>query len=98
MATDKRFHDVKTNWNTLYGITGEVVMMERFFAEAAPNQVLKGATSAFLNTKKLVKEIELVHQTVSFTFEPDKLTDYTITYNPKAGSDGATYQKYHPFG
>ncbi|MBO9205234.1 MULTISPECIES: RHS repeat-associated core domain-containing protein [Niastella] len=91
MASDKRFHDVKTNWNTLYGIAGEVEMMERFFADAAPNQVLKGPVSAFFNSDKLVREIQLVHQTVSFSFEPDKLTDYTITYTPKAGSEGATY-------
>ncbi len=35
-----RFHNVNTNWNTLYGIAGEIDMVERFYLEIAPNQVI----------------------------------------------------------
>ncbi len=84
---DPKFHSVSTNWNTLYGVAGEIEMIERFYTEIAPNQFLKSPVRHFLKPENILKEVELVHQTVSVNFEPDKLTDYTITYTPKSGME-----------
>ncbi|HVU57803.1 MAG TPA: RHS repeat-associated core domain-containing protein [Puia sp.] len=87
---DLRYHDVKTNFNTLYGVAGELEMMQRFLLDAAPNELLAHPIQSFVNTENLEKAISLVHQQVKFEFEPDAKTDYVITYMPN-GKDKTTY-------